>query len=343
MRQLIKNDIDLLEIMLEDQEKQNETYRPGPYWKNYQIRYTKAIRKHGIDSFRSHPQICKAFAMSGIYWPEYTYTSDHRFIPNIKGRIKKVLMHLPLARSIIEDHKNVAKTHFNRQQTYLASYMLKAIKNINFPENTKNAGAANILKISKKKECATDYLYNLLRIQNFSQHVDFSSLKSVIEIGGGIGVFPHLLHHLYPNIKKFLYLDIPPMIYLATQYLKQFFNVRDYRETRHEKEITFSNNNVPEVICLCPWQIEKIKPSIDLLWNAASFSEMTEKIVKNYAGHLNKLQLKAICLILNKDGKGKTCPRSDILNAFDGGFTEITQLDELLNAPPYFVKCINSG
>ena len=44
-----------------------------------------------------------------------------------------------------------------------------------------------------------------------------------------------------------------------------------------------------EIICIAPWQIENLKLSIDIFYNAHSFVEMTPEIVSNYAAHIEKL------------------------------------------------------
>ena len=49
----------------------------------------------------------------------------------------------------------------------------------------------------------------------------------------------------FPNIKKVIYLDAVPNIYVGTEYLRYHFQdkVKDYLSTRNEKEITFKNND----------------------------------------------------------------------------------------------------
>lgn len=81
----------------------------------------------------------------------------------------------------------------------------------------------------------------------------------MFEIGGGFGQYIHVLLQNYSNIKKILYLDIVPNIYVGTQYLKRFYgeSVIDYNITRKMNKIQFSDNNKLEIICIAPWQIEK--------------------------------------------------------------------------------------
>lgn len=147
-----------------------------------------------------------------------------------------------------------------------------------------------------------------MRIEAFRKVIDFSKMSTVFEIGGGFGVWPHLLLTMFPNVKKVAYLDIPPTLYVATQYLRHFFGdaVVDYRTTRNIDHIAFCKDDELEILCICPWQIEKLNISATVLWNTSSFSEMTPEIVHNYAKHV-KSNLKddgsSICLILSKKGR----------------------------------------
>ncbi len=129
---------------------------------------------------------------------------------------------------------------------------------------------------------------------------------------------------LYPNIRKVLYLDIPPAIFIATEYLRSFYGdaVEDYAVNREREMITFKDDNSLEIICICPWQIDHTDCTIDLFWNACSFSKMTPDIVENYAVHVERLlndENGAICLLLNQEyefDEARTSQPSQILGLF---------------------------
>jgi hypothetical protein len=148
------------------------------------------------------------------------------------------------------------------------------------------------------------------------------------EIGGGFGVWPHLIMSIYPNVRKIAYIDIPPMIYVGTQYLRHSFGdiVKDYRETRESGLTKFQNNDSREILCLCPWQIEKLAIETNIFWNASSFSEMTPEIVRNYATHVGRNLSNAdsnICLVLNKlrpTANGSTAMPDQIVAGFGNSF-----------------------
>jgi putative sugar O-methyltransferase len=135
------------------------------------------------------------------------------------------------------------------------------------------------------------YLSVLEQQDNLASLIKFNKIKSVFEIGGGFGANIHILLENYKNIKKVIYLDIPPNLYIGTQYLKAFYGsaVFDYRALRSRDSIKFSENDDLEIFCIAPWQIEKFNSKIDLFINSHSFVEMPEYIVKNYVNNIQRL------------------------------------------------------
>jgi hypothetical protein len=106
------------------------------------------------------------------------------------------------------------------------------------------------------------------------------------------------------------------MAYVTTQYLRHFFPnaVRDYRQLRDLTDIRFSDDDKKEIVCLCPWQIEHFRQAVDVLWNSASFSEMTTEIVGNYAKHV---RADHVCLMMNKSRDSeKTLSPASVIACF---------------------------
>ena len=94
----------------------------------------------------------------------------------------------------------------------------------------------------------------------------------------------------YPNIKKIIYLDIPPNLYIGTQYLKAFYGeaVIDYSNLKNKNKLKFKADSSLEIFCIAPWQIENIENKVDLLFNSHSFVEMPTKIVEYYVKNILK-------------------------------------------------------
>ena len=120
--------------------------------------------------------------------------------------------------------------------------------------------------------------------------INIRKCKTFLEIGGGFGVNTHLSIELF-KIKKIIYVDISPNLYVATQYLRSFYgnSVIDYKKCKDMKEIKFSSTNKLEIFCIAPHQIKKIRSEIDFFHNANSFIEMPENAVKNYAKEIEEI------------------------------------------------------
>ena len=61
------------------------------------------------------------------------------------------------------------------------------------------------------------------RIEKLSKSFNFKNINNFFEIGGGFGANVHFLITNFPNIKKILYLDAVPNIYVGTKYLEHHF------------------------------------------------------------------------------------------------------------------------
>lgn len=289
----MQNDIKLLDIMLRDQHVQKGLYHPGPYWKSYVSRTTKAIRSDGLENFRSNVLIGKGYAdVVPIHALEASVLDSY------KMRLYKQIIELPFfKRYFVDPYIKFNELQFKRAQQYkdlyytnvLADWFTQFSKKYRLPD-TLVCNPQEIISINNYK-IGHSYLTSFLSIYNLSKVIDFSKVESVFEIGGGFGAFAHTLLHCFPNIKKYLYLDIPPMLYVGTQYLKHFFKdmVIDYSETRSSNSIHFSSSKLREIIAVCPWQIEKVNVNIDFFWNSASFQEMTKEMVINYTQHIERM------------------------------------------------------
>ena len=170
-------------------------------------------------------------------------------------------------------------------------------------------GGCHTFSKFKDKEISHNYIETLNTIDYISKKINFTSKKSLLEIGGGFGVFTHLAIELF-NIKKVIFLEISPAIYVATQYLKSFYgsSVIDYSKTRFKSNITFSNNDKLEIFCILPHQIDLVETKIDLFHNEHSFSVMNEKVIKAYLLRIKKILSKSgdIVLVENPSNMIKT-------------------------------------
>jgi putative sugar O-methyltransferase len=303
----MKQDIQLLDFMMEDQIKQKGIYSSSTYWQGYAKRMEYAIRNEGLDNFRANTRISKGYGDSMVINP-----LDLLPLDSFKSRLYKKIVQFPyFYKSVIESFAAHNNNLFSQMQKYknlyyshtLGEWFLKFSNTYSLPEtligNPQRCVSINNYKIGES------YLSVFFKIYNFASHIDFTKVNTIFEIGGGFGAFTHTLLHFFPNIKKVIYLDIPPVLYVGTQYLKHFFDseVIDYRQTKNLDKITFSSDDKREIFAICPWQIEHIDTKIDLFVNFASFQEMNADIVKNYILHVHRMltnNTSKVCIFITK-------------------------------------------
>ena len=184
-------------------------------------------------------------------------------------------------------------------------------------ENTTEFGCVQKFRYLDK-EYSTHYLNMADRINNLSSLFNLEKINSYFEIGGGFGANIHFLITNFPNIKKIVYLDTVPNVYVGTEYLKFHYKekVKDYLNLKNLSEIKFTDNDDLEILCIPPWQIEKLNVKIDHFHNAASFVEMPEKVINNYCKYIKKFETKEISLISYDNFNPQTTFNPENLNNF---------------------------
>lgn len=240
----MKDDPQLLQLMLTDSDAQSDLYRAGPYWHARGVRAAQLIERYGIKDFRGS-SVIEGFG--DVFVP----TADPE---ETRRALAAQLRASPRVHELLDQYK--------------------------MPPSM-SGGCADYVEIGGRKVSML-YLSLLHEHDVVAQTVDFNSVTTFFEIGGGFGANVHMLLANYPNIRRVVYLDIPPNLYSGTQYLRQFYPVRDYRDTRGGPK--FGKGR--EILAIAPWQIEQLDIDIDLFWNAHSMVEMPQPVAANYAAHV---------------------------------------------------------
>ncbi len=306
----------LLKDLIKDEKKNDkDLYSSGPYWDYKNKRTILEIKKKGLSDFRGMSAgIGSSFADSLIL--------DSRNEFNLKGRIIGKIFSLPLLNIIFNTQLRITRKHI---ESFLKnqSIVYKNNKNIiNLLDKYKFENTTEFGCIQKfeylSKQYSTHYLVMADRINNLSSSFNFGEINSFFEIGGGFGANIHFLITNFPNIKKIIYLDTVPNIYVGTEYLKFHYKekVKDYLSVKKLNEINFSNNDDLEIFCIPPWEIEKLNVKIDHFHNAASFVEMPENVIKNYCKYIKKFETKEISLISYDNYNPQTTFNPENLNNF---------------------------
>ena len=308
--------MNLLNTLINDEKKENkELYSSGSYWDYKNKKTILEIKKKGLNEFRGlSTGIGTSFADNIVY--------DIRNELNIRGKIVSKIFSFPLINRLYKYQLSNTKNYIDLYLENLAivyknnSEVKKLIEKYKF-ENTTEFGCVYKFQYLKK-EYSIHYLKIADRVNKLSEVFNFDNIRSYFEIGGGFGANIHFLITNYPNIKKIIYLDAVPNIFVGTEYLKFHYKskVKDYLNTRDKNEICFEDNDELEIICIPPWEIEKINTKTDHFHNAASFVEMPKKIVKNYVSFIKKFKTKDISLISYDEFDLKTTFNPEDLSKF---------------------------
>ena len=320
----------LLDELIRDEIKVDRVlYSSGPYWDYKNKRAILEIKKKGLKDFRGLTSgIGTSFADN--------LTLDIRNELGIKGRIVGKIFSLPVLSKIFNGQLSITKNYLNSsiENQSIVYQNNKNVQNLlgryKF-ENTTDFGCIQSFEyLNKKYSCS--YLQMADRIDKLSKSFDFKNTKSFFEIGGGYGANIHFLITNFSNIKKILYLDTVPNIFVGTSYLKHYFGekVKDYTELKNFNKISFSKNDELEILCIPSWLIERVDVEIDHFHNAASFVEMPKGVIKNYVKFINKFKTKEISLISYDGFDLKTTFDPEELNEFFENKLEISYKNVLI-------------
>ena len=321
----------LLNELIKDEKNIDKTlYSSGPYWDYKNSRAILEIKKKGLKDFRGITAgIGSSFSDNLIL--------DIRNELNNKGRIVGKIFSLPILNIIYNRQLKITKNHIdsfikNQSIVYQNNENVKNLLNKFKFKNTTDFGCVQSFEfLNKNYSC--HYLNMADRIDKLSKSFNFKSIKSFFEIGGGFGANIHFLVTNFPNIKKILYLDVVPNIYVGTEYLRHHFKekVKDYLELRNFEKISFSKNDELEILCIPPWLIEKVEVEIDHFHNAASFVEMPKLVIQNYIKFVKKFKVKDISLISYERLNLKTTFNPEELNIFFDNKLSISWKNSLIN------------
>lgn len=285
----LDDDYELLNLMIKDSKVQDSLYTPGPYWAKTAQNAESEIRKSGISKFRGSSSLI-GLSYSDNLFIEILHSYNH----GLKNIARKIMEMFPFNR-IHAAQVNWTRAYANESIIYVQEILKLSEKTEKLLElyNIPYSILGNCLRKAtiKGQTYSTHYLSLLEQHDNISSRINFNKAHAIMEIGGGFGTNIHLMLENYKNIKKVLYLDIAPNLYVGTQYLKAFYGsaVRDYSSLKELNSIEFSADDSLEIYCITPWQIEKFRSKIDIFINSHSFVEMPGDVVQNYVDKFNNL------------------------------------------------------
>ena len=320
----------LLNNLIKDEKTINRSlYSSGPYWDYKNSRSILEIKKKGLSDFRG------TSAGIGTSFTD-NIVLDIRNEFNTKGRIIGKIFSLPILNKIFNGQLNLTQNYINNfiKNQAIVYQNNKNIENLINKYQFTNTTEFGCIQIFEKfgKKYSTSYLQMADRIDKLSKSFNFKNTNSFFEIGGGFGANIHFLITNFPNIKKILYLDAVPNIYVGTKYLEHHFGkkVKNYLELKNLDKISFKKNDELEILCIPPWLIEKVDTEIDHFHNAASFVEMPKMVIDNYIKFVKYFKTKEISLISYGDYDLKTTFNPAELNLFFDNKLKISWKDNCI-------------
>lgn len=321
--ELNSNQKKLLNELIKDQENSSKLFKPGPYWSYKCKKAADWIYKKGYSDFR------------GLTSPVGTSYADGMILDKrnelglgIKSRLANFISKLPVFKSVYEAQIKLTEAHI-RERIKTKSTLYFNNKRVKyFLENydlrdTVSFGSVQQLKINQH-EYSFLHLDNIDIIDMINKKIDLKGINSYFEIGGGFGANIQLLLNNFKNIKKVLYLDVAPSLFIGTEYLRTYFgnSVKDYLQLK-DKKISFTNDDKLEILCIPPWVLPDTDLEIDHFHNSCSFAEMTFDIVNNYSKFIKKFLKKGgnISLHLDRLDNTRYVSNDDMLKMFDLSFS----------------------
>ena len=279
----INDDYELLELIVKDSALAEAIYSPGPYWKRKSQSSLRQIRREGISDFRGRSNSI------GLSFTDSELLDVTTVLVGMKYRILSWVLSFPGLARVQKAQVAATQSHSDEKMFWKAAQLADSARVDELlrkysVEDTTRAGCFDSVEVDNRT-ISTLYLEFLDTHDRLSEQIDYAQMHSMLEIGGGFGAYTHLLISNYPNLKKFLYLDISPNLYIGTQYLKSHFPgaVRDYRELGKQDSIRFTKDDSLEILCITPFQLQEFVGSLDLIHNFNSFVEMPAEVVANYA------------------------------------------------------------
>ncbi len=303
-----KRAMELLRGMREDMEQQEALFQPTEFWRGASERMVRELEEGGMENFR------QLAGPRGFFVPSYG-PPGNLLTPGEVERLEGV---------ILEGAERGSKKHRTLQEAvdgsawamadyrvFLAGDRPEIRPDLSEVSESRGGNPPDGLEIEGRcfSRSMLNYLHGLVFLKQQLGAEGMEEVRTVLEIGGGFGTLGEILHQCGPEY-AYLDVDIPPTGAVATYYLGQIegLKLQDYGETRELKVVPVPGAGRQMV--LCPWQLPRVRGSVDLLWNFISFQEMEPEVVRFYLGEGRRLGAKYVLLRNLREGKQKKRPGS---------------------------------
>jgi len=333
----INDDKDLLNLMLKDNELVDPLYKSTKLWKDGEKPFIDELKNNSLLNFRKKDL------------PILKYFSDRDLLPvtmlyvKSKGIVNKIIYFIlkstkknkkldRCVSSLTTKYSGVTMMDINMLCYKLAEAYGKSnnAKPIDKISASLVGNPENVFRVDGRP-------YTLSILYYYCQYVyccgfmNFNSVKSLTELGGGFGKQIELFKKIFPNMTFYLF-DIIPTLYICEQYLKSVFpdSVVSYRETRNMK--TIPKNIQGKIFIFGSWKMAELKNlSYDMFFNSASLQEVEPNEVLNYLKLVNQQTNKYVFLHEKMKGTMKGMIEKTVLKHYVEGLKDF-KLEDVSNS-----------
>lgn len=287
----LADDPALLSMMIEDAERSGPLWTATAYWRGYAARITAELARNGLANLRTNQRLLKGFALGGIPEPELPQAGWKRVA-------WRILQAAPGVRQMIAEYRRVLgglyARHLETSRQHARMVMdeiARAFPDLKPPAGIANGGADDAFTW-RGAILVPQFAMYLARAADFYARFDRKNVTSILEIGPGLGLGTLAHMTLNPHLRFVVNVDIVPVLYLSTQFLKSIDGVEvlDYRALRNAERIAVAPaNGRLRIYQLAPAQMQRLDGAIDVLFNAFSFQEMEADVCRSYAAEALRL------------------------------------------------------
>ena len=296
----VKDDLELLELMIKDSQSADKMYTASNFCLFYENQIIDELRTNDLKDFRRRKN--SALANFGAIDSHHIYSDNYD--NSIKGLyLKFARFNFKTIAKIRTIQKVGIRNFFSKKSNYINSYLYDLAKSYgkkcgakpieNFQADL--VGNPDIFTMNKKFYTA-NLLYYYVMYSYCCKFIDFDKINSIMEIGSGSGKQIEVIKKLHPHI-TFYVLDLNPQLYVCEQYLSSVFpnSVVSYKDTRDMTRIP--DDKKGKIFILGNWKISTLENlECDGFWNSASLQEMEPDIVANYLKYVNRCTTKFVFL-----------------------------------------------
>jgi putative sugar O-methyltransferase len=281
----LADDPALLAMMIEDAERSGPLWNATAYWRGYAKRIKMELARSGLANLRTNQRLLKGFALGGIPEPEMPQAGWKR-------AAWRLLQAGPGVRQMLAEHRRVRGAlharHCETSQQHARMAMdeiARAFPELRPPAGIANGGADDAF-LWRDSTIVPQFTMYVARTADFYAKVDSKDVTSILEIGPGLGLSSLAHMALNPHLRLIVNVDIAPVLYLSTQFLKSIDGVEviDYRALRGADRIALkAPTEGVRIYQAASTQMPRLDGTIDALFNAFSFQEMETDVCRGYA------------------------------------------------------------